>query len=279
MQPPHSVMLIQWRAVCRKPQSNQGPEPEHLSRSCLPRSHWRFACYFSPTFSRKSSQGDAGGRRAGGGVQTSRLCRDGPHVADQSDRLLRRCDRACCRAAAWHLTRDLFLVALASVFLLLARASSPHVAFLGRVPGTNSIRISPDTLTTKSCPTSSPFVLKPRCSTLTPTWSSQAVLQRLRAGNPSSVRLVICDLSASPHVDLAGSRMLHQLHDELAHHEIDLRIVAARGRVRDLLRADGIRQKSGRPRPARSPLNDLLGAREWCLIQLSDVEGGFIQIR
>jgi anti-anti-sigma regulatory factor len=59
------------------------------------------------------------------------------------------------------------------------------------------------------------------------------------------IRLVVCDLSASPHLDLAGSRMLHQLHDELAHHDIDLRIVAARGRVRDLLRADGIGEKVG----------------------------------
>jgi hypothetical protein len=37
--------------------------------------------------------------------------------------------------------------------------------------------------------------------------------------------------------------MLHQLHDELARCGIKLRIVAARGRVRDLLRADGIAKR------------------------------------
>jgi MFS superfamily sulfate permease-like transporter len=62
---------------------------------------------------------------------------------------------------------------------------------------------------------------------------------------PASIRLVVCDLSASPHVDLAGSHMLHQLHDELAQHGIELRVVGARGRVRDLLRADGIGEKVG----------------------------------
>jgi SulP family sulfate permease len=31
----------------------------------------------------------------------------------------------------------ILLAALASILLLLARASRPHVAFLGRVPGTN----------------------------------------------------------------------------------------------------------------------------------------------
>ena len=39
--------------------------------------------------------------------------------------------------------------------------------------------------------------------------------------------------------------MLHQLHDELTRLGIELRIVAARGRVRDLLRADGIGEKVG----------------------------------
>jgi MFS superfamily sulfate permease-like transporter len=39
--------------------------------------------------------------------------------------------------------------------------------------------------------------------------------------------------------------MLHELHSELAARGIALRIVGARGRVRDLLRADGMDQKVG----------------------------------
>ena len=61
----------------------------------------------------------------------------------------------------------------------------------------------------------------------------------------SDIRLVVCDLSASPYVDLAGSRMLHELHGELAARGIALRIVGAHGWVRDLLRADGIGEKVG----------------------------------
>ena len=57
--------------------------------------------------------------------------------------------------------------------------------------------------------------------------------------------MVVCDLSASPYLDLAGSRMLHELHGELAARGIALRIVGAHGRVRDLLRADGIGDKVG----------------------------------
>lgn len=49
-----------------------------------------------------------------------------------------------------------------------------------------------------------------------------------------------------PEFDLAGSRMRHLLHGELASSRgIVLRIVGAHGRVRDLLRADGIEEKVG----------------------------------
>jgi MFS superfamily sulfate permease-like transporter len=69
--------------------------------------------------------------------------------------------------------------------------------------------------------------------------------------------LVICDLSASPYIDLAGSRMLQQLHGQLASRDIALRIVGARGRVRDLLRAEGIDEKVGGLDRLRT-LDDLL---------------------
>ena len=71
---------------------------------------------------------------------------------------------------------------------------------------------------------------------------------------------MVCDLSASPHVDLAGACMLHELQDELARRDIALRIVGARGRVRDLLRAEGIGEKIG-GLDRRATLGDLLGGR------------------
>jgi hypothetical protein len=73
----------------------------------------------------------------------------------------------------------------------------------------------------------------------------QTVLNRLGGAERSDIRLVVCDLSASPYVDLAGSRMLHELHGELAARGIALRIVGAHGWVRDLLRADGVGEKAG----------------------------------
>ena len=139
----------------------------------------------------------------------------------------------------------ILLAALASVLMLLARASLPHVAFLGREPGTDSY--SDLARHPENEPLPNAIAFRPEASLLYINAESvlETVLSRLEAGDAPHTRLVVCDLSASPHVDLAGSRMLHQLHDELAPRGIALRIVGAHGRVRDLLRADGIGEKVG----------------------------------
>ena len=137
----------------------------------------------------------------------------------------------------------ILLAALASILMLLARASQPHVAFLGRVPGTNSY--SDLARHPENEPLPNVIAFRPETSLLYVNAESvlEAVSDRLRSA--SDIRAVVCDLSASPHVDLAGARMLHQLHSELSRRGIALHIVAARGRVRDLLRADGIGEKVG----------------------------------
>ena len=137
--------------------------------------------------------------------------------------------------------QGILLAGLASILMLLARASQPHVAFLGRVPGTNSysdLARHPENEALHNV-----IAFRPEASLLYVNADSvlEAVSERLQAS--SDIRLVVCDLSASPYIDLAGARILHRLHDELASRGITLRIVGARGRVRDLLRADGIAEK------------------------------------
>ena len=141
--------------------------------------------------------------------------------------------------------QGILLAAAASVLLLLARASHPHVAFLGRIPGTDSYSDLDRHPENEQLPTVIAF--RPEASLLYVNAEAvmDAVMNRLAAADPRKLRLCICDLSASPYIDLAGSRMLHSLHAELASHDIPLRIVGARGRVRDLLRADGTADKVG----------------------------------
>jgi SulP family sulfate permease len=148
-------------------------------------------------------------------------------------------------AVLWlGILHGILLAALASILLLLARASQPHVAFLGRIPGTeqySDMERHPD-----NEPVPGVIVFRPEASLIYTNADAvlEAVLTRVQS-TPGPIRLVVCDLSASPFIDLAGSRMLRDLEAELSRQGIALRIVGAHGRVRDLLRADGLEDKVG----------------------------------
>src|SRR5882672_4181490 len=141
--------------------------------------------------------------------------------------------------------QGILLAALASILLLLARVSSPHVAFLGRIPGTNSYSDLARHPENERLP--GIIVFRPEASLIYVNTDAVlgSVLNRLHQAAPGSIRQVFCDLSAAPYLDLAGSRMLHELHAELASRGIGLRIIGARGSARDLLRADGVEDKVG----------------------------------
>ena len=151
---------------------------------------------------------------------------------------------ALCAVLLLGILHGILIAALASVLLLLINASQPHVAFLGRVPGTNTysdLSRHPENEVLPGI-----IIFRPEASLLYINADAvhDAVRGRLSA-SLSDLRMLICDLSASPHIDLAGSRMLQQLHAEVSARGSVLRIVGARGRVRDLLRADGIGEKVG----------------------------------
>jgi high affinity sulfate transporter 1 len=141
--------------------------------------------------------------------------------------------------------QGILLAALASILMLLARVSRPHVAFLGRIPGTNSY--SDFARHPENKPLPGVIAFRPEASLIYVNADSvmESVLNQLRNAGSPDIRMVVCDLSASPYLDLAGSHMLHDLHSELAARGIALRIVGAHGWVRDLLRADGVGEKVG----------------------------------
>ncbi len=61
----------------------------------------------------------------------------------------------------------------------------------------------------------------------------------------NACRLLILDMSASPAVDVSGSKMLLQLSNELKQRGIIFRIVEALADVRDLLRLLGMEEITG----------------------------------
>src|SRR5262249_38082077 len=72
----------------------------------------------------------------------------------------------------------------------------------------------------------------------------QEVLRHVST-EPGTLRLVVCDLSASPYVDIAGARMLTKLGAELAARGAALRLVEAHASARDTLRAEGLEGEVG----------------------------------
>jgi sulfate permease, SulP family len=141
--------------------------------------------------------------------------------------------------------QGILLAALASILLLLARTSRPHVAFLGRVPGTNSYSDLDRHPENELLP--GVIAFRPEASLIYVNADAvmESVVSRLRETDAAAIRMAVCDLSAAPYLDLAGSRMLHELHAELTSQGIALRIIGAHGSVRDLLRADGVEEKVG----------------------------------
>jgi sulfate permease, SulP family len=138
--------------------------------------------------------------------------------------------------------QGILLAALASIFLLLARASQPNVAILGRLPGTG--RYADSARNPDVEPLVGIIAFRPEASLLYINAETvlETVLARIHAAQ--DVKLVICGLSSSPFIDLAGAKMLHDLHGELASRGIAFQIVGARGQVRDVLRADGLAEKT-----------------------------------
>jgi len=141
--------------------------------------------------------------------------------------------------------KGILLAAIASILFLLHRAARPHVAILGRIPGTR--RFSDLLRHTDNEPVAGTLLVRVESSLLyfNAAHVAETVLARVRSAGDGLER-VIFDLSASPTVDLAGAKMFERLHDELAKRKVTLHLVEARSSVRELLRAEGLEARVGK---------------------------------
>ncbi|HJQ81111.1 MAG TPA: SulP family inorganic anion transporter [Lacipirellulaceae bacterium] len=139
--------------------------------------------------------------------------------------------------------KGVLLAVIVSVLMLLTTAARPHVAFLGRIPG--SSRYSDMERHPDNEPIEHTIIFRVEASLLY--FNVDHVRNRVWAkiSETDSLRLVVCDLSNSPYVDVAGAAMLSALHKDLATRGIQLRIVEAHARTRDLLRAEGLEENVG----------------------------------
>jgi MFS superfamily sulfate permease-like transporter len=127
---------------------------------------------------------------------------------------------------------------------LLQRATAQPAAFLGRIPGArrySDLGRHPDN---EATPGVLAFRVESGIVYFTAGHVFNTVLLRLDATR-EPLRVVICDLSSSPNVDMTGARMLLTLHAELAKRGIAFRLVEARSTVRDMLRVEGVEKVIG----------------------------------
>ena len=142
------------------------------------------------------------------------------------------------------LLRGVMIGAMLSLIQLLRAASRPHVAFLGRIPGSRRFsdrqrhpdnELIPGVLIFRPESGLVYFNIDHVCET---------ILNRIQAETPPP-RLLILDLSAAPRVDLQSAHTLAAMASEITAKQIRFQAVEPRSSVRDRLRSEGVDAKLG----------------------------------
>lgn len=142
------------------------------------------------------------------------------------------------------LLRGVMLGALISLVQLARVSSRPHVALLGRIPGTRRFsdrdrhqdnELIPDVMIFRPESALIYFNVDHVC---------EAILNRVGV-EATPPKLIVLDLSAAPIVDMQSARTLAGMVDELTAMSIQFHAVEPRSSVRDRLRREGVDIKLG----------------------------------
>ncbi len=136
------------------------------------------------------------------------------------------------------------IAALFSLTLIIRNVSSPHVAFLGRIPGTNrytDIKRHPDN---ELLPGVILFRVESPLVYFNVTTIYLTVWAKVKAMG-SSLKVVIFDLSTSATIDSSGARLIKRLYENLKARGVELKVAEAHSEVRDILRFEDIEHLLG----------------------------------
>lgn len=140
--------------------------------------------------------------------------------------------------------KGVLLAAVITLLLLIKAASSPRVAYLGRIKGTTLLS---DMLRHPENETI-PGVLIVRVEASLLYFNVDYVRNQVWSKieeEAGSLKTVIFDMSSSPLVDIAGARLLKRLYFDLKARGISMEIAEALSEVRDLLRAENLETHFG----------------------------------
>lgn len=142
--------------------------------------------------------------------------------------------RLCSASSSSTRCRGLFIGIAVSFLLLVYRASAPHIATLGRVPGDPSrytdIRRNPDN---ESIP--GVLILRPESGLFfaNADYIRKSVLTRVTEADP---RVVVLDAETMPYVDVTAVTMLGDLAEALRERGVTFVVARNIGAVRDVVR-------------------------------------------
>lgn len=145
---------------------------------------------------------------------------------------------------ALGILKGVMLAAIASLLLLIRRVAHPHVAFLGRIPGTRGLSDMERNPDNEPVPGVLVFRVEAALLYFNVEHVHDVVMAKVRTAS-EPVRLVVCDLSTTANIDLAGARMLAKLHAQLKEAGIALRMASAHAAARDILRGQGLEERVG----------------------------------
>jgi len=142
------------------------------------------------------------------------------------------------------LLRGVLIGAMLSLVQLLRAASRPHVAFLGRIPGSRRFsdrQRHPDNELIPGV-----LIFRPESGLVyfNIDHVCESILGRVES-EATSTRLVVLDLSAAPRVDLQSAHTLAGMAREISAKKIHFQAVEARSSVRDRLRSEGVDDEMG----------------------------------
>jgi MFS superfamily sulfate permease-like transporter len=145
---------------------------------------------------------------------------------------------------SFGILQGVVLSALASLIILIRIASTPHVAFLGKIPGFerySDISRHPEN---QVIPNMLLFRVEAPLLYFNISYIYEVIWKKV-ISMKDSLKLVIFDLSTSAYVDSSGARMIRKLHDELQKLGIEFNIVEAHSEVRDILRIEDLENVFG----------------------------------
>ena len=142
------------------------------------------------------------------------------------------------------LLRGVMIGTIISLVLLIRRASRPHVALLGRIPGTQ--RFSDQERNPENELIPGVLIFRPESALVYFNMDHvrDTILDRVRS-QAVPPDLVVLDLSAAPYVDMHGAHMLAGLAEELTAAGRGFQAVEARSSVRERLRSEGVDARLG----------------------------------